>query len=46
MAQQPMFVITKSGLTIRLEGIDLAICYPWNYNGITLSIFTIGRDTT
>jgi hypothetical protein len=27
MAQQPMFVITKSGLTIRPEGIDLSIVY-------------------
>ena len=31
MVIQPMFVITKSGLTIRPEGIDLAIAHTQSY---------------
>jgi hypothetical protein len=33
MAQQPIFVITKSGLTIRPEGIDLAMSHTRSYIG-------------
>jgi hypothetical protein len=33
MNTQQMFVITKSGLTIRPEGIELAISYTWSRIG-------------
>src|SRR5438128_1130486 len=33
MDKEPMFVITKSGLTIRPEGIDLSITHTKNFIG-------------